>query len=52
MHFIRPWADWHLQIQRHSGGPAANSKGMNTFPDILVKTKSKKRQRAAGGWYT
>ena len=21
MHFIHPWADWQLQIQRHSAGP-------------------------------
>ena len=21
MHFIHPWADWQLQIQRHSSSP-------------------------------
>ena len=21
MHFIHPWADWQLQIQRHGAGP-------------------------------
>ena len=24
MHFIHPWADWQLQIQRHSAGPVVH----------------------------
>ena len=24
-HFINPWADWQLQIQRHSAGPASRA---------------------------